>query len=365
MTPEQKQAWDMQQSGMTRAEIASELGISVSSVKSRLERARKWMNADDAAKQAAMVAGSSVIPHSFWLKTDTHSIYYKVPQDDYKGDILADIADAFKDIPAVDLGYPVQATEGDKLALYALADIHLGMRAWGDETGEDYDTDIASARVTDGMRHLVRSTEAATDAVIVSIGDSLHANDDTAQTPQSKHVLDVDSRHYRVLDVAIGMFAAAVDLAAQKHQSVTFCILPGNHDRDAYRAIMFAMRERYRNHERIKIVADPMEFFVHEFGKVMIACHHGDKAKAERLVLDAADRWPEMWGRTRHRVYFTGHLHHHKSADIGGMTWIQLRAVTAKDAYASGHSYSARSQMVSYVFDKEKGEVSQHKVNFP
>lgn len=364
MTPEQKQAWDMQQSGMTRQQIADELGIAVSSVKSRLERARKWINADPAAKQAATVAGSNVIPHSFWLKTDTHSIYYKTPKDDYKDDILACIADKFKDIQTADLGYNVHDPKDDKLALYALADIHLGMRAWEDETGEDYDTDIASARVTDGMRQLVRATEAATEAVIVSIGDSLHANDDTAQTPQSKHVLDVDSRHYRVLDVAIDMFAAAVDLAAQKHRNVTFCILPGNHDRDAYRAIMFAMRERYRNHDRIKIVADPMEFFVHEFGKVMIACHHGDKARAERLVLDAADRWPEMWGRTRHRIYLTGHLHHHKSADIGGMTWEQLRAVTAKDAYASGHSYSAKAQMQSIVFDKERGETTRHKVNF-
>lgn len=153
-------------------------------------------------------------------------------------------------------------------------------------------------------------------------------------------------------------------MAAQKHRKVTFCILPGNHDKDSYRAIMFAMRERYRTSPRIDIVATPMEFFVHEFGKCMIACHHGDKAKATRLVLDAADRWPEMWGRTRFRHYYTGHLHHHKSEDIGGMTWTQLRAVTAKDAYASGHSYSARSQMVAYVFDKERGEIAQHKVNF-
>lgn len=364
MTPEQKQAWDMQQSGMTRAEVAEALGISVSSVKSRLERARKWMNADDAAIEAATVAGSNVIPHSFWLKTDTHSIYYKTPQDDGTQDALDAIEDKFRDLPAVTLPYPLNDTNADKLVFYALADIHLGQLSWGAETGEDYDTDIASKRVRDGMGSLVNAAPPAEQAIIVAIGDSLHANDDSAQTPQSKHSLDVDSRHYKAQDMAIEMFAAAVEMAAQKHREVTFCILPGNHDRDSYRAIMFAMRERYRDDKRVSIVATPMEFFVHEFGKCMIACHHGDKAKAQRLVLDAADRWPEMWGRTRYRQYFSGHLHHHKSEDIGGMTWTQLRAVTAKDAYASGHSYSARSQITAYVFDKERGEVAQHKVNF-
>lgn len=364
MTPEQTQAWDMQQSGSTYADIAAAMGISRDAVKRRLRGARKWIEADPAAKVAAQVAGSHIPPHSFWLKTDTHSIYYKIPKDDCKEDILADIEDKFRDLPVVTLPYPVNDVSADKLVFYALADIHLGQLSWGEETGEDYDTDIASRRVQSGMADLVNAAPHAEQAIIVAIGDSLHANDDNAQTPQSKHSLDVDSRHYKAVDMAIEMFAAAVELAAQKHRKVTFCILPGNHDKDSYRAIMFAMRERYRLDDRINIVATPMEFFVHEFGKCMIACHHGDRAKATRLVLDAADRWPEMWGRTRHRNYFTGHLHHHKSEDIGGMTWTQLRAITAKDAYASGHSYSAKSQMVAYVFDKERGEVAQHKVNF-
>ena len=364
MTPEQQEVVDLKQSGLSIAQIASKLGITHESAKSRWKRAQKWIDADSAAIEAANAAGSNVIPHSFWLKTDTHSIYYKTPQDDGKADILADIEDKFRDLPAVELPSPTKDALCNQMTFYALADIHLGQLSWGDETGEDYDADIARDRVVDGMGRLVNAAPNSETAIIVAIGDTLHANDDSAQTPQSKHSLDVDSRHYKAQDMAIEMFAASVELAAQKHKKVTFCILPGNHDRDSYRAIMFAMRERYRLDDRITIVATPMEFFVHEFGKCMIACHHGDKAKAQRLVLDAADRWPEMWGRTRHRFYFTGHLHHHKSEDIGGMTWEQLRAVTAKDAYASSHAYSARSQAQAIVYHKERGEIARHKVGF-
>jgi hypothetical protein len=363
MTPDQQKALDLRAQGLSRAQIATHMDKSETAVKSLLRRAMKWLNADPATQYAATVAGSHVLPHSFWLKTDTHSIYYKTPQQ-ADTDALDHIEDRFRDIPTAQLQPVTKHGSTDRLTFYALADIHLGMRAWGEETGEDYDTDIAAARVKDGINRLVQSVPVSNEALIVAIGDSLHANDNTNMTPQSKHVLDVDTRHYRTLDIAISMFSNAVDLVAQKHPRVTFCILPGNHDRDAYLAIMFAMRERYRDCARVNIVATPMEFFVHEFGKVMIACHHGDKAKATRLVMDAADRWPEMWGRTRHRYYFTGHLHHHRSEEIGGMSWEQLRAVTAKDAYASSHAYAARAQMQAIVFDKECGEVQRHKVGF-
>lgn len=352
----------MAQSGTARKEIATKLNLSTRQVRRYVEQQRALAEADPATVNAMQAAQSNALPHSFWVKTDNHSVYYKVPGVSSGQDMLADIADAFANVPAIGAIDPPKSNDSDLLALYAIADIHLGLRAWKCETGsQDYDTDIAAKRLTDWIARLVEVAPKAETAIICAIGDTLHHNDDTNQTPQSKHSLDVDTRQFKTLDTAILMFAAAIECAIKKHSKVTFCILPGNHDRDAYRAIMFAMRERYRLNDRVSIVAEPMDFFVHEFGKVMIACHHGDKAKANRLVLDAADRWPEMWGRTRHRFYFTGHLHSHKSEDIGGMQWEQLRAVTSKDSYASSNSWPCRPQMQVVVFDRNDGEFARFK----
>jgi hypothetical protein len=370
LTPDQRQLLDLKNQGLTRKQIGDVLGISARAVKARLERARAWANAPTALTSGAAAIGADTPASVVWTKTHKDgSVTYSVQHSSGNAKpsidtIIDEIEDRFKALPAVLLAPPQKAQPSDLLTFYALADIHMGMRAWGAETGEDYDTEIASARVTDGMQRLVSSGPQSGQALIVSIGDTLHANDQTNMTPASRHVLDVDTRHHRTLDAAIETFAAAVDLAAQKHALVTFCILPGNHDHDAYRCIMFAMRERYRACPHVSIVTSPMEFFVHDFGRVMIACHHGHKAKAERLVMDAADRWPEMWGRTRHRYYFTGHLHHHKAADIGGMAWEQLRAVSAKDAYASSHAFSARARMQAIVFDGQQGEIERHSVGF-
>ena len=80
------------------------------------------------------------------------------------------------------------------------------------------------------------------------------------------------------------------------------------------------------------------------------------------MVFFMADEYAPMWGRTRHRFLFTGHLHHHKSADIGGVQWEQLRAVTERDAYAVGHAYTARAQLQAITYHKTRGEVMRVKV---
>ena len=60
---------------------------------------------------------------------------------------------------------------------------------------------------------------------------------------------------------------------------------------------------------------------------------------------------------------WTGHLHHHKSADIGGVKWEQLRALTSRDAYAYTHAYSARSQLQAITLHRTAGEVQRQSVS--
>jgi hypothetical protein len=236
------------------------------------------------------------------------------------------------------------------------------MMAWGVETGEDYDTSIATARIRDWVGRVVDASPASGTAIILDVGDLTHADDQTNQTPKSKHGLDVDTRHFRTLDMTIAALAYATEYALQKHARVVVRILPGNHNVTSYMAIMFALAERYRNEPRVEVQKVPGEFFLFEFGKVMIAAHHGDKAKADRIVHFLADQYAEAWGRTKHRFLFTGHLHHHRSQDIGGVTHEQLRAVTARDAYAVSHAYTARAQLQAITFHRDRGEVQRVKV---
>ena len=346
---------------------AEHLGISRSTLRTRLSAAQQWSDADPALTAAAARVGSGMIPAMAWIKTapDAEGVSYSVqlrPKVDDGPDLVERISTAFSGLSAAPVIAAPLYSDSDLLTVYPLADCHVGAMAWGRETGEDYDTNKAVARIQSWIGQCIAASPASSEALIIDVGDLTHADDQTNQTPASKHNLDVDTRHFRTLELTIAALASAVEAALAKHQTVRVVILPGNHNPHSYLAVLFALAERYRDNPRVNVRKEPGEFFLMEHGSVMVAAHHGDKAKAERMVLFLADQYPEAWGRTRHRFLFTGHLHHHKSADIGGVQWEQLRAVTAKDAYAASNAFSARSQMQAITYDKTRGEVQRVKV---
>lgn len=365
MTPEQQEAVDAINTHGSQKKAAEALGISRGTLRGRLERAQKYQNADPAVQGAMSEVGmqDAGILHSGWIKTDGASMYFQMPKDDSgPEDVSQRIKDALEDVQPIPSVTTPKDTDSDLLTLLPIPDAHLGMYAWGDETGEDYDTNIARDRILNGIGQCLASTPNAGEAVIVAMGDLLHADDQTNHTPQSKHQLDVDTRHFRNMDIAISTLAASVEAALGKYKKISVVVQPGNHDQSAYMGVLFALSERYRDNPRVSVQRKPGEFFVREFGKCLIASHHGDKAKAERIVMYLADRWSEIWGRTKYRFLFTGHLHHTKSQDIGGVLWEQLRGITAKDAYATAHAYSARAEMQAITYHRERGEISRVKV---
>jgi hypothetical protein len=354
---------------VTRA--ARETGLPRNTLRNRLSVAKeRGLHLSDGAR--AVTAAAQLNPveaKGGWVhnydsdgkKTGTTRWSATDPQWDI-GDIMSQIEAVMSDLPRAELIAPPEHVLSDLLTVYPIADAHIGMLAWGRETGEQYDTRIATARLCDWMTRAVSAAPASETAIILDVGDLTHADDQSNATPRSKHVLDVDSRHVRTIWETIAAMKFAVELALQKHRHVVVRILPGNHNPHAHLPVTVAIRERYGDNSRVTVVTDPNEFFVHEFGKVMIAAHHGDKAKATRLVGMFADTHAQVWGRTQHRYLFTGHLHHHKSEDIFGMTWEQSRAVTARDAYAVAHSYTARAQLQAITFHREHGEIQRAKV---
>ena len=352
MTPEQQRCLDMRGQGMSRAEIALELGKSEQAVKSLLRRARKWVDADPAAKEAATIAGSNAIPHSFWKKTDTHSIYYKTPQDDNQADILADIADAFQNVPAYRPN-PIEAIGDDLLTVYPLMDAHFGMRAWGRETGaDDYDLNIAEQDIHSAFACLWSVTPKSDHALLILGGDTLHADDNLAQTPQSKHSLDVDGRQYKASEIAIRAICWIIDGLAERHPKVTVRVLRGNHDIHSHLILHFALQQRYRLAEMITIEDAARDLYWIRHGRSLIATHHGDKGNPQRLAMVLADTCPE-WSLTRDRHCLTGHIHHDSTKDFPGVKWWSLRAFCPPDEY--GASFGGRRALQAMTFCGKKG----------
>jgi hypothetical protein len=277
----------------------------------------------------------------------TETVRWSVPKVELELEsVLERAAAAFANLPKAPAIPSPKHTNSDLLTLYPIFDLHLGLHAWGAETGgDDYDLKLAVSDVHMAVGNVMALSPDSEEAVLLLGGDSLHGNDGTNQTPKSHHVLDVDGRHFKVLDTGI-------EVIASKHKRVKIRVLRGNHDETSHMVLTLALAQRYRDHDRITVDKSPRDIFMHQWGKCLIAAHHGDKAKPERLAMILAEICP-FWSESPHRIVFTGHRHHQQSNDFPGIVWEQFRAFCPPDAY--GAQFAPRRAMHAITFHRDSG----------
>jgi hypothetical protein len=283
------------------------------------------------------------------------TIRYSVPQDAVtEADTLARIAEAFTAIPPAPPVTPPERVQDDLCALWPLYDVHWGLHAWGKETGgDDYDLKLAESDLLGAFERVLHLTPFVGHAVLLIGGDFFHADDNTAQTPASRHQLDVDGRVFKTIDTAIRALSFVIQRIQSKAAHTTIRVLRGNHDEHSHLYLTFALAERFRD-ASVTVEKDPRDLFMFRWGRTSIFGHHGDKMKPQDLVLRLADQCP-FWSDTRHRYAYTGHRHRLAAERIGGVHWEQLDAFCPPDAY--GSTWTGRRAFKAEVFSKQSGRV--------
>lgn len=257
---------------------------------------------------------------------------------------------------------PPAITDADLLTIYPLGDPHIGMLAWGPESGEHFDLKIACRELLECVRLMVESAPPSKHAIVTNLGDFFHAQDDTQRTPGHGHKLDVDGRHARVLDAGHILLRGIVDTALTRHEHVSVRNLPGNHDPRVAVELMYWLQAVYEREPRVTVERAEATHQYDRHGRVLIGWHHGDRTPmGELLALMAADM-PEDWGATTERVWHTGHVHHLQRKEAPGGTVESHRTLAARDAYHAAR-YRAGRSLCAITYDAEHGEIGRSTVN--
>ncbi|CAB5155775.1 hypothetical protein UFOVP150_28 [uncultured Caudovirales phage] len=251
----------------------------------------------------------------------------------------------------------------DLMAVYPLGDPHIGMMAWGEECGEDWDLKISEAKFTEVFDRLVRTAPHCKQAVILNLGDFFHADNTEGVTQRSGHHLDLDGRYSKMIRVGMKIMRRMIESALEIHGTVRVINVIGNHDDTGAMFLSVALANIYENEPRVIIDISPAPFHYVRFGKVLIGAHHGHTCKADRLPgVMAADRARD-WGETEHRYWMTGHIHHDTLKEYPGVKVESFRTLAAKDAYAAWGGYRSGQDSKCIVMHNEYGEVERHTVN--
>lgn len=368
MTPKQEEAIEAVQRLGSISAAAREIGSSRQNVQRMLSRAghdaetRAKYLLDPAIVDSMKAVGTNMVPSLAWVKVSAkdeqpgYSVMLRPEPEDPEA-IAERMRAALEGMVPAEPVVAAETVMADLCAVYPLMDAHVGMMAWGRETGaQDYDLGHAARDMRHAFAKVLALTPAAEQAILLIGGDYFHSDDTRSETPANRHKLDVDGRFWKVLDVGIGIIAETVHQLLQKHSRVLVRVLRGNHDPHSSMTLNFALAERYRNEARITVEKNPRDLFMMQWGKCAIFAHHGDKGKPQQMALYLSDIC-SFWSQTRHRHYLTGHVHHDQAKDLGPLRFESLRAFCPPDAYAAGMGYGARRALQSITFHKQDGIV--------
>ena len=251
----------------------------------------------------------------------------------------------------------------DLMACYPIGDPHIGEYIWSEECGKSWDLAIAEQMHCSAMAALVEAAPRTETCTIINLGDAAHYDSIAAVTPRSGHHLDADSRYAKMVRVLVKVIRQCIETALTKHKQVHIINVPGNHDETGALWLSTALSHIYENEPRVTVDTSPALFSYFEFGKTLVGTHHGHTCKADRLgQVMAADR-PESWGRTKHRMWWTGHVHHESKKEYPGCTVESFNTLAPGDAYATAGGWRSRENMKCVVLHREHGEVARHTVH--
>lgn len=328
-----------------------------------------------AAKQGFSPSASLNHPIAEGFKLKAYSTYgrdeegnptwYKTVEDKEKQEELQrEVLESFKgSLPKAKVISPPKLTLADLLTCYVITDYHLGMMAWHEETGADWDLKIAENLLVNWFSTAVDTTPKSETAIFAQLGDFLHFDGLLALTPEHKNVLDADTRFQKIVRVAIRVSRHIIKMLLSKHQFVHVIMAEGNHDPASSVWMREWLHAHYEDEPRVIVDLSPDPYYCYEHGETSLFFHHGHKKKPNQLDDVVVGKFREEYGRTKHSYGHSGHLHNDQVVETNLVRWEQHRTLAAPDAYASRGGWISGRDAKAITYHKEFGEVSRVTIN--
>ena len=350
--------------GMKNVDIARKYGISDRVIRIRKAKLAKkgvahGRDVSHLVPDGYKIKGTSSLVDEFgntklqWVKTDTDA--------ERQVELMKAVIEGMKsEITPVVPVKAVRTKRDDKLLnLYTVSDFHLGMLAWADESGDDWDMKIAEDLFSRWFDAAFQKAPDAGTGVITLLGDFAHFDSLVAVTPASGHALDADTRYQKLVRYMIRMVRRVVGMALVKHKNVRLLIVQGNHDESGMIWLAEMFSTLYDNEPRVFVDTSPDVYKMVQHGKTTLFFHHGHKARFDAIEPVMIAKFRKAFGESVYSYAHVGHLHHQKIVESRNMIVEQHRTLAAKDAYASrGGWMSGRSANV-ITYSAEYGEVAR------
>jgi hypothetical protein len=372
LTERQRQIVELSVKGLTLRQIADEIGGNHTNIHKAIQAIKKraagrgYSPNDDLNHPTAPGFTTKRVSTAYGedgsIKLQWH---IQEPEKIALEEMVAQLTEGLKDeLKGIHKPIPKpKGTDDQLMSAFIIGDHHLGMYAWGEEAGEDWDVDKSQKILRDAVDRLVAASPNASTGLLVNLGDFFHIQDTTNSTPASKNLLDADGRWGRTIRAGVQLLKWVIIRMLQKYKYVKVINARGNHDPDAALFLNVTLQTYFENEKRVQILDNFSKFVWLRWGKNLIVTHHGDKINYARLHEAVTRNLRKEWGESRRTYCWLGHVHHQQVKELGGMTAESFGILPPTDAWHAESGYGADRSMTCIVLHEDHGEITRLRVN--
>ncbi len=286
-----------------------------------------------------------------WVKTEVD----KERMEEIMREIVESLSQGVKPWPVVKK--PAKTTK-DLCTVYTITDYHIGAYAFKDESGDDWDLDVAESTLYQGISDMMSGSPDSDQAIFCQMGDFLHWDGLSAVTPLSKHSLDSSGRYSELVKLGVQTCIRTVEMLLHKHNNVHVIMCEGNHDIAGSLWLQAMMKIAFKKNRRVTVDDSVFPYYNFKWGKVFMGWHHGHLTKIGALAgkFFSEPRFRQDMADAEHIYLSTGHLHTKEVLERSGAIIERHPTLSARDAYGSrGFEHSQRGAL-AITYHKQRGE---------
>lgn len=296
------------------------------------------------------------------IKTEQRE-YQKIQKDAYAYRNLRTFAKSIKlvlqdiEIEVEDFDYE-ERTDGFSV-LVSPTDFHWGKYASA-ITGDEYNRDIARERLFSSTKDVLDRVmlRGNPDKIIVAIGgDGLHIDNQLRTTTRGTHQ-DCDGTPVELASSYVRLCIEYINMI-RAYAPVECYVVAGNHDYYTTAILREAICAWFRNVKNVQIDEEISIRRTFLYGQSLITLMHGDNGSSKDFPSIIAGESAELWGQSKQRFIFTGHLHTERELPtFGNITVYRMPSLAGTDDWHWQKGYKSRKALIGYILDFNKGVIA-------
>ena len=239
------------------------------------------------------------------------------------------------------------------------ADLHIGRSGYIEETGEDFNLDIAEQMVQKIVKQFLQRYENRNfEKIVLCIGNDVMNSSATGWTSSGKHQQSNCASFREIFDRTCEIIITVID-SFKEISPVLVVHTEGNHDRDESYMLGRLLEAYYRLDANVEVDALPTTRKYVRLGNNLIGFSHGSEEKDRIYTLMQLER-PEDWAQCSTRIWLLGHLHHLMCKENAGVDVWTCPSPVAKDVWTTKNGYISNRRIAGFVFNHDSGLEEVH-----